>query len=168
MRGVTIAAGRLAAEMGKLQKRIGADGAGLVFLCVGSDRSTGDAFGPLVGSLLQEAGYPHVLGTLAEPCDSDNLLERVAGLPSGLPVLAIDCCVGTAVGCYQLHPGPLSPGKFMGKPLPRVGDASLLAVVCRNTDNPYRALQSASLHLVMGMARQAATAIKTAFPLSAK
>jgi hypothetical protein len=56
----------------------------------------------------------------------------------------------------------------MGKPLPRVGDASLLAVVCRNTDNPYRALQSASLHLVMGMARQAATAIKTAFPLSAK
>lgn len=166
MRGASIAAGKLAIEMGKLRKRIGEDGAGLVFLCVGSDRSTGDAFGPLVGSLLQEAGYPHVIGTLAEPCDSDNLLERVAGLPPGVPVLAIDCCVGTAVGCYQLRSGPLSPGKFMGKPLPEVGDASLLAVVCRNTDNPYRALQSASLHLVMGMARQAVAAIQTTFPLS--
>ncbi|MBC8079853.1 MAG: spore protease YyaC [Gorillibacterium sp.] len=137
----------------------------VAFICVGSDMSTGDSFGPIVGTLLSEAGYKYVTGTLEQPCDSSNLLERLKELPAETSILAIDSCVGVSVGCFQVNGQPLAPGKFMGKPLPHVGLASLLAVVCRNTENPYRALQTASLHRVMTMAKQTAAAIMKVLPL---
>lgn len=81
-------------------KRIKMDDAGLVsffmeiaalhsaeevtFLCIGTDRSTGDALGPLTGSKLVEHGFRHVIGTLPSPCDADNLVARVAEIPSGI------------------------------------------------------------------------------------
>ena len=132
-------------------------------VCVGTDRSTGDAFGPLVGSLLEQAGYPYVIGTLERPCDSDTLIERLKELPPQARVLAVDSAVGASVGYYQLSRGPLSPGRSMGKPLPKVGQASLFGIVCPNRANPYSALQTASLHRVLGMAGEAARAILQAF-----
>ncbi|WP_340371938.1 DUF1256 domain-containing protein [Peribacillus sp. FSL E2-0218] len=46
----------------------------MVFLCIGSDRSTGDSFGPLVGTMLKEKQVPyHVFGTLSEPVHALNL-----------------------------------------------------------------------------------------------
>jgi len=131
-------------------------------LCVGTDRSTGDAFGPLVGSLLQEAGYPYIIGTLDRPCDSETLAGRLKEVPAGAPVLAVDSAVGESVGFFQLSAEPLAPGKSLGKPLPKVGQASLCGIVCPNRANPYSALQTASLQLVLGMADEAARAIRHA------
>lgn len=37
----------------------------ITFVCIGTDRSTGDALGPLTGSLLQESGMENVIGTLS-------------------------------------------------------------------------------------------------------
>ena len=162
--GYTVSAENLIQKLGEVWIKQGL-ASEVGFICVGSDRSTGDSFGPLVGTLLTEAGYKYVTGTLERPCDSSSMLERLKEVPVEVPVLAIDSCVGVSVGCFQVSDQPLAPGKSLGKPLPHVGRASLLAVVCRNTDNPYKALQTASLHLVMTMAKQTAAAIMKAFPL---
>ncbi|MDF2725961.1 MAG: sporulation protein, partial [Paenibacillus sp.] len=53
----------------------------LVFVCIGTDRSTGDALGPLTGTLLVEAGYAQVIGTLDHPCDASNLTARLLDIP---------------------------------------------------------------------------------------
>src|SRR5690554_2831459 len=44
-------------------------------LCIGSDRSTGDALGPLVGAYLKQLPIPRtsVWGTLAQPVHALNL-----------------------------------------------------------------------------------------------
>jgi putative sporulation protein YyaC len=141
----SVSAGRLAAKLAELGGAERLQGLPAV-LCIGTDRSTGDAFGPLTGTFLREAGYPHVIGTLDHPCDSGNLPERLAELPAGRAVLAVDCCLGADPGRYRVSPHPLAPGKSMGKPLPAVGRISLLGVVAVNRDNPYKMLQTASLH----------------------
>ena len=52
----------------------------LLILCIGSDRSTGDALGPLVGSMLQ--AYPinnaKIMGTLSEPVHALNFEQKLA------------------------------------------------------------------------------------------
>lgn len=66
----------------------------LTFLCIGTDRSTGDALGPLTGSRLLEYGFPHVTGTLPAPCDADNLIQRITEIPEGQIIIAVDACLG--------------------------------------------------------------------------
>ncbi|GIP41168.1 hypothetical protein J31TS4_44480 [Paenibacillus sp. J31TS4] len=137
----------------------------IVFLCIGTDRSTGDAFGPLTGTLLEEAGFPYVIGTLERPCDSANLAERLAELPDGRLVIAVDACLGMgeSVGRFQVAADGIEPGKSMGCRLPAVGHYSVLGVVNRNEGNPYKVLQNTSLHLVLQMARRFTRAAAEAF-----
>src|SRR4051794_9429675 len=51
----------------------------IVFVCIGTDRSTGDSLGPLVGSFLEEKDISsfHVYGTLDEPIHAVNLNDRL-------------------------------------------------------------------------------------------
>ena len=50
---------------------------GLLFLCIGTDRSTGDSLGPLIGYKLKERRMRNakVLGTLEKPVHAMNLEE---------------------------------------------------------------------------------------------
>jgi DNA-binding LacI/PurR family transcriptional regulator len=50
----------------------------IVFVCIGTDRSTGDSLGPIVGTLLEEKGLRtfYVYGTLDEPIHAVNLSEN--------------------------------------------------------------------------------------------
>ncbi|UUZ90460.1 spore protease YyaC [Paenibacillus sp. P25] len=139
----------------------------LLFLCIGTDRSTGDALGPLVGSMLEEAGYPHVIGTLAYPFDASNMRERSLTMPSGYKVLAIDACLGqmASLAWYQVSNRPIEPGKSVGKQLPEVGDYSIAAIVNVDAGQKYAILQSTSLYRVMNMAREIVGAIREVFPL---
>lgn len=141
----------------------------LLFLCIGTDRSTGDALGPLVGTMLQEAGYPHVVGTLELPFDAINMRERLQEIPPGLKIIAIDACLGQAssLGWYQVSNRPIEPGKSVGKQLPLVGDYSIAAIVNVDQGQKYAILQSTSLYRVINMARDIATEIFTVFPLKA-
>jgi hypothetical protein len=43
------------------------------FICIGTDRSSGDSLGPFVGTYLNEMGYKNVYGTLDEPVHAMNL-----------------------------------------------------------------------------------------------
>ncbi|MBW7458802.1 DUF1256 domain-containing protein, partial [Paenibacillus sepulcri] len=84
----------------------------MVFVCIGTDRSTGDSFGPWVGTMLSEQGWPFVIGTLENPCDANHYEAAVAGIPSHRTVVAIDACLGTMdPRChYLIARGPLLPG----------------------------------------------------------
>ncbi|NGZ77884.1 spore protease YyaC [Saccharibacillus alkalitolerans] len=139
----------------------------LMFLCIGTDRSSGDAFGPLVGSRLKAAGFPHVAGTLEEPCDATRLEAVVAALPPELKIVAFDACLGKpgSVGKFLSLRAPLTPAGSMKGTFVPIGDYSIAAVVNVYGPKPYQALQTASLGLVLQMADRAAASAVKAFGL---
>ncbi|MFD0679165.1 MULTISPECIES: spore protease YyaC [unclassified Paenibacillus] len=139
----------------------------LLFLCVGTDRSTGDSLGPLVGMMLEDAGYPHVIGTLQHPLDAGNIKDRLSELPQGKHVIAIDACLGqpASLASYQVSNQPLEPGKSLGKQLPAIGDYTIAAIVNVDGGNKYSILQSTPLYRVYLMAGEIVEAIKKVFPV---
>lgn len=118
-----------------------------VILCIGSDRVTGDALGPIVGQLLIERNVDaFVYGTLERPVTALNLKENVKHIQavhSGKKVLAIDSSVGRLadVGKIRITLGSLAPGSADGKKLPRVGDVSITATVTDVKDTPLSAVR---------------------------
>ena len=54
----------------------------VVFVCIGTDRATGDCLGPLIGYKIQDMKYNkvHVLGTLDNPVHAKNLEEHLKEL----------------------------------------------------------------------------------------
>ncbi|HMN99447.1 MAG TPA: spore protease YyaC [Miltoncostaeaceae bacterium] len=116
--------------------RLGAPGRDVVFACIGTDRSTGDALGPLVGQRLLRLGFPaaSVVGTLEEPLHALNLRERLLPVierPDRPLVVAVDAALGPSagVGTVHLRPGGLLPGQGVGKDLPQVGELAITATV---------------------------------------
>lgn len=136
----------------------------IVFLCIGTDRSTGDCLGPLVGAMLEARGVGGVIGTLREPCDADRLEREASALPADAVVIAIDACLGRPenVGKFLLGEGPLQPARSVGGALPPVGDYSVAAVVGEFGPKPYMTLQTTSLYAVMEMAKRIAAAAASA------
>ena len=133
----------------------------MTFLCIGTDRSSGDCLGPWIGTLLTEAGFERVIGTLEHPCDAEKLPEVIARLPEGATVLAIDACLGRpeSVGAYLVSAEPLIPARSVGRPFPPLGSYSIAGIVNAAGPKPYWTLQTTSLYRVMRMAREAAGAI---------
>ncbi len=151
-------------------RRLGAELArnvdGLVLLCVGTDRSIGDALGPLVGSLLEERGpWPfRVLGTLDRPVHAGNLAETVATLQAEYwrpLIVAVDACLGRSesIGYVSVGRGPLKPGAGVNKNLPAVGQLHITGVVNVGGFMEYFVLQNTRLNLVMQMAKTVAQAL---------
>ncbi|WP_397386288.1 spore protease YyaC [Paenibacillus sp. VCA1] len=141
----------------------------VTFLCIGTDRSTGDALGPLTGSALSDYGFPHVVGTLLAPCDAFSLEALLADIPASRVVVAIDACLGQpqSVGSFLVSDEPLLPARSVGQALPAVGHYSVAAVVNALGPKPYATLQMTSLHHVMTMAGQIASAAAEAFGMIA-
>lgn len=137
----------------------------LAFVCIGTDRSTGDALGPLTGSRLSQYGFSTVIGTLEQPCDADTLEDRLAGIPPGKMVVAIDACLGLeqSIGCFLVAAASLTPAESVGLRLPAVGDFSIAGIVGKKGPKPYQALQVSSLYRVMLMAGQIADSAAKAF-----
>lgn len=143
----------------------------ILFICIGSDRSTGDSFGPIVGTLLKRQGWSRVIGTLEEPCDAYKV-EAAAreaaslGTEEGLTVVAIDAGLGKPqlVGGFVAKEGPLQPGAATGRRLPPVGNYSIAGIVNINGPKAYWMLQTTSLHHVMRMADKVAAAVGAAWP----
>ncbi len=130
----------------------------LVWVCVGSDRSTGDSLGPFVGTMLTEAGVPNVYGTLDHPVHSLNLTEKFERIEVDHPdacIVGIDACLGKeeSVGSMKLRDGALEPGTGVGKVLPSVGDYNIIGVVNVGGFMEYLVLQNTSLSLVIQLAK---------------
>ena len=132
---------------------------GVMFLCIGTDRSTGDSLGPLVGHKLRARKLRRaaVIGTLDRPVHAMNLDLYSRYIRLNYPdyvVVAIDASVGSSdhVGYATLGRGALKPGLGVSKELEAVGDISITGIVggCGNYDPVM--LQSVWLSMVMQMA----------------
>jgi putative sporulation protein YyaC len=153
--------------LGAALARLGADaGRPVVVACIGTDRSTGDALGPLVGHALVRLGLDPaaVVGTLERPLHALNLEARLGAIDSLRPrplVVAVDAALGPAgsIGAIALRPGGLRPGQGLGRTLPRAGHLAITAVVAERADGlALEALQSARLFVVAGLAETIALA----------
>lgn len=138
----------------------------IVVICIGTDRSTGDCLGPLVGTHLSRLpNLPFfVYGTLDEPVHASNLSEKMACIKDLHPdpmIIAVDACLGQAenVGAITLAPGALRPGAGVNKNLPAVGDLHFTGIVNVGGYMEYFVLQNTRLAIVMRMAQQIASAI---------
>ena len=107
-----------------------------IVLCIGSDRSTGDSLGPLVGYKLEKYRIPnvHVYGTLDKPVHAANLSEKLDEIENSYRnpfVIAIDASLGIKehIGYITLGNGPLHPGLGVNKTLPTVGDIHITGIV---------------------------------------
>ncbi|MFF2483359.1 spore protease YyaC [Paenibacillus sp. NPDC058071] len=137
----------------------------IVFLCIGTDRSTGDCFGPMVGSMLKKQGWPNVVGTLEHPCDANRVEQAMRELTPFETVIAIDACLGKpqSAGGYVCSDGPLRPGAATGANLPAAGRYGIAGVVNTMSKKPYFTLQTTSLHRVISMASKLSLAIEEAW-----
>lgn len=137
----------------------------VAFLCIGTDCSTGDSFGPLVGTLLKQAGWRHVVGTLEHPCDADRYEALKSSIPDGCLTIAVDACLGKKEEepAYVVGDGPLFPGHALGKRLTPAGHYSIAGIVGPSSVKPYWTIQHASLREVLGMAGALAGAIQKAW-----
>jgi putative sporulation protein YyaC len=148
----------LAVERGL--EALGAARREVVFACIGTDRSTGDALGPLVGQRLLRLGFaPHaVIGTLEEPLHALNLRVRLLPVltrPAPPLVVAIDAALGpnSGVGAVHLRRGGLQPGQGVGKDLPQVGELAITATVnIQAGAMDVQILQSTRLYVVQELA----------------
>ncbi|MFS0646532.1 spore protease YyaC [Siminovitchia sp. 179-K 8D1 HS] len=138
----------------------------IVVVCIGTDRSTGDALGPLTGSLLQEKGLNlfHVFGTLDEPVHAmnlENILNDIEANYSYPFIIGIDACLGrmTSIGDIKVNAGPVKPGAGVHKKLPEVGHASITGIVNIAGHMEFVVLQNTRLSLVMKMAKQISAGI---------
>lgn len=142
----------------------------LLFCCIGTDRSTGDALGPLTGSLLAALpSFPfEIFGTLEKPLHALNLKERmdkIHELYTDPYIVAIDACLGHIdnIGKIIIQNGPLLPGKAVKKELPPVGDLAIKGVVNASGYMEYSVLQNTRLHLTYEMSRLLVRALSLAW-----
>ncbi|WML29537.1 spore protease YyaC [Neobacillus sp. OS1-32] len=138
----------------------------IVLLCIGTDRSTGDSLGPLIGTLLEEKRLPsfYVYGTLDEPIHAVNLEDRLKEIQMKHVnpfIVGIDACLGRMknVGMIQVGNGPVKPGAGVNKELPAVGDIHITGIVNVSGFMEFFVLQNTRLNLVMKMARTIADGI---------
>lgn len=139
----------------------------IVIVCIGTDRSTGDSLGPLVGTKLYDKNleHVHVYGTLDDPIHAVNLEEKLAYIQTKhlTPfIIAIDACLGRlkSVGQITVADGPVMPGAGVKKDLPPVGDIHITGIVNVSGFMEFFVLQNTRLSLVMKMATVVANSIQ--------
>ncbi|AOT70480.1 spore protease YyaC [Geosporobacter ferrireducens] len=133
----------------------------LIIMCIGTDRSTGDSLGPLIGYKLDKSlrRYNNVFihGTLEDPVHAKNLKDSIDYVYNTYQdpfVIAIDACLGKLerIGYVTVGHGPLKPGAGVNKELPPVGDLHITGIVNLGGFMEYIILQNTRLNLVMKMA----------------
>jgi len=139
----------------------------IVFLCIGSDRATGDCLGPIIGyklSKYKKTQNYFVYGTLDEPVHAKNLKDTIKMIyqtHEDAFIIAIDASLGKSnhIGYITLGEGPLKPGAGVDKDLPEVGDIFITGIVNFSGLLDHMLLQTTRLNVVMSLADQICLAI---------
>lgn len=180
-----LSAVRLGIWVASALRKLEVPGKRVIVLCIGTDRSTGDALGPLTGTLLVERGFPEVhapehnthsvpsasppsasvLGTLENPIHAVTLLDAIEFVrPASVVTVAIDACLGQPehVGSITVGWGPVRPGAGVNKDLPPVGDIHVTGTVNVAGFMEYLVLQNTRLSTVMRLAKTIADGLTLA------
>ncbi|HEU5138738.1 MAG TPA: spore protease YyaC [Bacillales bacterium] len=138
-------------------------------VCIGTDRSTGDALGPIVGSKLKQKAPSsiEVYGTLEEPVHAVNLekeLQQIYTSHHDPFIIGVDASLGKSenIGMISFGEGPVKPGAGVKKQLPPVGHAHITGIVNVSGFMEYFVLQNTRLNLVMQMAEAIADSLYSA------
>ena len=139
----------------------------VVIICIGTDRSTGDSLGPLVGYKLSKTltstnrytpkkGIT-TYGTLSSPVHATNLNDILSDIQlrhNNPFCIAVDASLGTKghIGYVTVGTGPLKPGLGVNKQLPDVGDLHITGIVNLSGTNDPMLLQTTRLNIVMELA----------------
>lgn len=131
----------------------------IVFLCIGTDRSTGDSLGPLVGYKLRyfSKNNFYIYGTLENPIHAKNIsymLDEIKSKFQNPYIIAIDSCLGSInnIGKIFIQKKPLLPGLALNKNLPPVGEMSITGIVNVSGSFEFLVLQNTRLNIVMNLA----------------
>lgn len=131
----------------------------ILFLCIGTDRSTGDSLGPLIGYKLTERRLKNakIFGTLDNPIHAMNLDCCMCSIRENFKdhvIVAVDASLGNVehIGYITLGRGSLKPGLGVCKELDAVGDLFITGIVGSAKNNDPLMLQSVRLSVVMRLA----------------
>jgi len=138
----------------------------LVFLCIGTDRITGDCFGPLVGSRLIENLKEYnifninIYGNLENPINHENINQKINQINKkhqNACIIVIDAALSKKenIGNIYVTNEKTILGKVLNKNKFEIGDISIKAVVGRDLKMPkynFIVLQNISLYKVMKLA----------------
>ena len=131
----------------------------IIFVCIGTDRSTGDSLGPLIGYKLKYLckGKIHIYGSLENPIHAKNLsdvLNKINLAFKNPYIIAIDSCLGKInnIGKIYISKRSLTPGLALNKDLPPVGNMSILGIVNISGNFEFLVLQNTRLYMVMQLA----------------
>lgn len=135
------------------------DNRDIVILCVGTDRSTGDSLGPIVGDKLKflVRDKVSIYGNLENPVHAKNISETndlILKNHDNPYIIAIDASLGSLqnVGKVIIESKPLCPGAALNKNLPPVGDLSIIGIVNISGSLEFMVLQNTRLYIVMKLA----------------
>lgn len=136
-----------------------------IFLCVGSDKVTGDAFGPLVGKQLEELlqnyyNNIHIIGTLQNPIHANNLnvtIQKINQEYKNPCIIAIDSALSKEedIGKIFITNKGMKFANGISQATIGIGNMSVKGVVAKNHKMPrqnFYELQNTSLNLVMNLA----------------
>lgn len=155
--------------MKQLVKQTESENKTLIFLCIGSDRATGDCFGPLVGETLSRK-MPHhlsglaVYGNLKNPVHALNLEDTIHEIyqkHANPYIVAIDASLGIPqhIGYVSLGKGPLLPGIGVKKNLPCIGEVAITGIVNTSGNRCHAILQTTKLSTVVELSNFVSTGI---------
>lgn len=143
-----------------------------IFLCVGSDKITGDAFGPLVGDKLQNLFknyYNNIIveGTLENTVSATNIKTTVNQIYTKYKkpcIIAIDSALSNKedIGKIIVADTKMKLGKGTNKNIMAVGDISIKGIVAQDykiARYNFSTLQNTSLNLVIKLANITAEGI---------
>ncbi len=133
------------------------------FLCVGTDRITGDCFGPLVGSKLtqklKDCNYSNinVYGSLSQNLSYENINKVIQNIDKKSIIIVIDAALSKEenIGKIFVQKSKTVLGKGLEKNKIEIGDISIKAVVSKDYKIArcnFKALQNISLNGVMKLA----------------
>ncbi|MGN0319824.1 MAG: spore protease YyaC [Lachnospira sp.] len=161
-----------AVKMGKLLNTIACEKIlphqEIIILCIGSDRSTGDSLGPLIGHKLKKyiSSDIYVFGDLNQPVHAANLSYCIKTIYKTFDnpfIIAIDASLGKDkhIGFMTLGTGPLKPGLGVKKRLPEVGDIHITGIVNSSRNMEFSTLQTTRLSIIFQIADAIVLALRT-------
>lgn len=137
----------------------------VIFLCVGTDRITGDTFGPIVGYKLKQffknKNNIEIFGDLNKTVCNNNIeewLNFIGHNYSNPFIISIDSALSSNqddIGKVIVGKGGIFLGSSLGRASHYIGNMSIKGIVAKNLGNPrqnFRLLQNIHLGEVVQMA----------------